>query len=73
MIGYESEDIKKLEFLVYAAQKRYVSVKEGMALYSISRGAFMDLATEAGAVRKISKRVLVNVQVMNDYIEKMYG
>ena len=34
---------------------------------------FTDLAKEAGAVRKINGVCLVNVDILNEYIEEMYG
>lgn len=34
---------------------------------------FMDLAKEAGAVRKVKEIYLVNTEVINQYIEDMFG
>lgn len=34
---------------------------------------FRDLAIEAGATRKMQGVVLVNVRIINDYIETMFG
>lgn len=34
---------------------------------------FMDLAKEAGAVRKINGICLVNTEAINKYIEDMFG
>ena len=59
-----------------AQSKRYckfVRYKEGADLYSIGIHGFQQLAKEAGAVRKINGVCLVNVEVLNEYIETMYG
>ena len=34
---------------------------------------FRDLAIEAGATRKMQGVVIVNVRIINDYIETMFG
>lgn len=70
---YTKIDVEKLQILVEAAQKRYVSVAEGQLLYSLGRHSFAKLANDSGARRDIGGRVLVNVQVLNQYIEDMFG
>ena len=59
-------------YVVEAAQKPYISIEEGRLLYSMGVHAFADLARDAKAVRKIGRRVLVNVKVLNKYIETMF-
>lgn len=50
-----------------------MSYAEGAKLYSLGRNSFIELAQEANAVRKIGGRAIVNVQILNEYIETMYG
>lgn len=57
----DAETIKKL--------KTYVRYDEGAMLYSMGLHTFQDLAQEAGAVRKIKSVVLVNLDILNEYIE----
>ncbi len=66
-------EIEALELLVKASQKPYVSYDEGMKLYSLGRNSFINIANEAGAVRKVRGRCLVNVKILNDYIETMFS
>ena len=75
-MGYahkEPLDVEALEIMVKAAQKPYISYSEGMVLYSLGRNNFIELANEAGAVRKVKGRCIVNVKVLNDYIEMMFA
>ena len=58
---------------VASGQKKYVRYGEGAELFSMGSHAFMDLAKEAGAVRKIKGICLVNVEVLNQYIEDMFA
>ena len=73
LINFETEKLERLQLLVEAAQKSYISLDEGTYLYSMSRNRFRDLANEAKAVRNIGRRVLVNVKVLNQYIEDNYS
>ena len=50
--------------------KKYVSLDEGMELYSIGKHTFRELAEEAGAVYKVNKRVLVNTVEFEENLQK---
>ncbi len=67
-----SDNIETLRYLVEAAQKPYVSIDEGRLLYSMGIHFFADLAKEAKATRKIGRKMLVNVKVLNKYIETIF-
>ena len=62
-----------LEEMVISGQKEYVRYKEGAELFSVGDRTFMNLAKEAGAVRKINGTCLVNVPKLKDYIETMFS
>lgn len=49
--------------------KKFVRYKDGAELYSLGIQNFMKLAKEAKAVRKIHGTVLVNVMVLDEYID----
>jgi len=49
--------------------KKFVRYKEGAELYSMSQSKFEELAKEAGAVYKLNKIVLVNCEILNEYLE----
>lgn len=69
----QRKPVKELERLVLTGQKRYVRYQEGAELYSMGLHGFQDLAKEADAVRKVKGVALVNVSILNDYIESMYS
>ena len=49
--------------------KTTTKYKEGAMLYSLGLHLFSDLARDAGAKRRIGSRILVNVEVLDKYIE----
>ena len=66
-------DLEQIKILIATGQKRYVSYKEGAELYALGIHSFMDLAKQAGAVRKINGRCIVNIEVLNKHIEDYYS
>ena len=52
-----------------ANAKRFVRYKEGAELYSMCQTKFEEIAKEAGAVYKLNKLVLVNCDILDDYLE----
>ena len=67
------KEIPELERTVNSGTKKYVRYNEGAELFSMGERSFMDLAKEANAVRKIKGVCLVNIDVLCQYIEDMYG
>lgn len=67
----DGTDLEQIEIMAYASCKRYVGLKEGAMLYSLGLHSFSDLANAAGAKRRIGSRILVNVEVLDKYIEEM--
>lgn len=49
--------------------KKFVRYKEGANLYSMSQSKFEQMAKDAGAIYKLNKLVLVNMEVFDDYLE----
>lgn len=49
--------------------KRFVRYKVGAELYSMCQTKFEEIAKEAGAVYKLNKLVLVNCDILDDYLE----
>lgn len=48
-------------------------MEEGRLLYSLGRHSFEKIAKDSGARRKVGGRVLVNVKVLNKFIEDVFG
>ncbi len=49
--------------------KKFVSIKEGVELYSIGSETLRNLAEEAGAIYKIKRKVLINAAIFEEYLE----
>ena len=49
-------------------KRKYVRYKEGAEIYGMSLGHFKIFAHEAGAVSKINKMVLVDMDILDKYI-----
>ena len=50
-------------------QKKFVRYKEGAKLYSMCQTKFERLANEAKATYKVGKMVLVNQEILDNYLE----
>ncbi len=51
---------------------RFVRYKEGAALYSMCQAKFERLAKDANAIYKIDKLVLVNTDILDEYLESFH-
>ena len=71
--NYEGIDLQKLQIIVEASQKKYVNTNEGALLYPVGRNVFRNLGERAGARRKIGGKLIYNVELINQYIEREYG
>lgn len=72
-MAFKRGSIEALIIKIENGQKQYIRYNEGAELYSMELHTFRDLAIEAGATRKMQGVVLVNVRIINDYIETMFG
>lgn len=61
-----SDEVKKL---IRDGRKKFVRIDEGAILYSIGINSFRQLAVEAKAIYHIKKTVLVNTQIIDEYLE----
>ena len=52
-----------------ADRKKFVRYKEGAELYSMSQSKFEQLARDAKATYKVDKLVLVNCEILDEYLE----
>lgn len=50
-------------------KKRLVRYKEGAEMYSMGMNKFQSLAKEAGAILKIDRMVLVDLDVFDRYLD----
>ena len=52
--------------------KRFVRYPEGAEMYSMSLSKFQQLAKDAKACYKMNSLVLVNVDILNEYLETFH-
>ncbi len=62
-------DFKKDYQKAQKKMKNFVRYKEGAELYSMCQTKFERLAKDAGAVYKVDRLVLVNLEVFEKYLE----
>lgn len=63
-MAFARTEIKELEPMVKSGKKRFVRYQEGAELYSMGLHTFEQLAKEAGAIYKIRRVVLVNLDIL---------
>lgn len=59
-----------IEQMISDGRKRFVRYAEGAALYSLGLHTFQEIAKEAGAVYKVKRCVLVNVEEVDRYLKQ---
>ncbi len=59
----------RLEKLIKGGGKKFVSYKEGAELLSMGLHSFEELAKDAKAIYRIKRRVLINIDVVYEYME----
>ena len=65
-----SFEVPELEKILAKKKKRYVGYEEGMALYSMRKISFRKLAQEAHALLRIKKMAIVDLDILDDYLEQ---
>lgn len=63
------KEIPELEKMLQYGKKKFVRYDEGAKLYSMGLHSFQNLAREAGAVYHVKRVVLVNTQIIDEYLE----
>ena len=53
-------------------EKRFVRYAEGAEMYSMSRSKFQQMAQDARACYKVNQLVLVNLNILDEYLETFY-
>lgn len=66
---YARKTIGNVEQQVALGKKKFVRYEEGAMLYSMGIHSFEDLAKDAGAVYHVKRTVLVNTEIIDEYLE----
>ena len=69
-MGKERKVPENMDKLLKDGRKKFVRYEEGAALYSMGLHSFQDLAKDAGAVYRVKRMVLVNTQLIDEYLER---
>ena len=68
-MAFARTEVRELEPMVKAGKKKFVRYQEGAELYSMGLHTFVELAKEAGAIYKIRRVVLVNLEIFEEYLD----
>ena len=68
-MAYSRAEVPELETLLKYGKKKFVRYDEGAKLYSMGLHSFQELAREANAVYHVKRIVLVNTEVIDEYME----
>ncbi len=68
-MAYKRKEAENIEGLLTNGKKKFVKYEEGAAMFSMGIHSFMDLAKEAKAVYRIRRIVLVNTEIIEEYLE----
>ena len=63
------KEIPELEKLVQVGRKKFVRYEEGAMFYSMGVHTFQQLAKDARAVYHVKRIVLVNLDLIDEYLE----
>ena len=62
-------EVPELENRMKYGGKKFVRYEEGSKLYSMGLHTFQDLAKEAGAIYHVKRIVLVNTELIDQFLE----
>ena len=68
-MAHKRSEVPELEKMLQYGRKKFVRYDEGAKIYSMGLHSLQNLAKDAGAVYKIKGVVLVNTQVVDEYLE----
>ena len=68
-MAHKRAEVPELEKMLQYGRKKFVRYDEGVKLYSMGLHTFQNLAKDAGAVYRIKGIVLVNTELVDEYLE----
>ncbi len=68
-MAYKRKEVENMEGLFANGKKKFVKYEEGAAMFSMGIHSFMELAKEAKAIYRIRRIVLVNTEIIEEYLE----
>lgn len=67
-MAHKRAEAPELEKMLQYGRKKFVRYDEGAKIYSMGLHTFQDLAKDAGAVYRIKGIVLVNTELVDEYL-----
>ena len=67
-MAHKRAEVPELEKMLQYGRKKFVRYDEGAELYSMGLHTFQNLAKDAGAVYRIKGIVLVNTELVDEYL-----
>lgn len=68
-MAFKRNEVPELEKMLQYGRKKFVRYEEGAKMYSMGVHTFQDLAKEAGATYHVKRIVLVNTDIIDEYLE----
>lgn len=68
-MAYKRTEVPELEKMIMYGKKKFVRYEEGAQMYSMGLHTFQELAKEANAIYRIKRIVLVNTEIIDEYLE----
>lgn len=65
----ETFTVQELEKILARKKKKYIRYEEGAVLYSMGKNSFRQIAQDAHAIVRLKRIALVNVEVLDEYLE----
>ena len=65
----ETFTVPELEKILARKKKKYIRYEEGAVLYSMGKNSFRQSAQDAHAIVRLKRIALVNVEVLDEYLE----
>jgi hypothetical protein len=66
------QELEELKDQVRKRGKKFVSYREGADLYSLGLHTFEKLAKDANAIYRVKGRVLINIEIIDEYMETFH-
>lgn len=68
-MAYARKEIENADVLSAVCKKKFVRYDEGATLFSLGQHTFERIAKEAGAIYRIGRICIVNVEIVEEYLE----
>ena len=68
-MAYARKEVPNMDHLLTGGKKKFVRYEEGAKLYSMGLHTFQQLAKDAKAVYHVKRVVLVNTELIDEYLE----